>query len=205
MLRKISVFVSIIFHPVFFPIYVLLLTDLLAPYLLPGLDPQKKFRLFITVAINTIVFPILSLVIMKKLNFVKDIYLRDREERIIPFIALGMFYFWTFMVIRSLSIGDFITAAFLGASISAFAVFFFNLFFKISIHTAGAGYFVAFIFALALNANANLQWAVMTIIIFAGIVGSARWYLAEHTASEIFSGYFIGAFSQTIAFLIIKS
>ena len=202
--RRIALFFSFILHPVFFPVYALLLIDFFYPYLLPGMDKATKLKLFATVIINTIIFPALAIFLLKKLDFVKSVFMQSREDRIIPYVAAGIFYFWTFMVVRSLAVGDFITAVFLGSSLTVFAGFFFNLFFKISIHTLGAGAFVTLMFFLALTANVNLEIPLMFIIIFAGLAGSSRWYLTEHSPFEIFSGYLVGCLAQSIAFWIIK-
>ena len=194
---------STIFHPIFFPVYGLLFINWADVYKLAGLDETNKVKFFSIIILNTIIFPVITVVIMKRLGFVKNVFLRGREERIIPFITGGLFYFWTFMVVRSLSISTFITEIFLGASLVVFACFFLTLFFKISIHCAAAGGFMAIALFMTFSAPHNLEIPLMIIIILAGMIGSARWYLKEHVPFEIFSGYAVGFLSQLIAFKLI--
>ncbi|MDZ4844264.1 MAG: hypothetical protein SH857_01800 [Chitinophagales bacterium] len=199
MLKAIATFFSVLFHPLFFPTYAILFVNWVSPYQLAGLDQPSKLKLFATIILNTTFFPLMTVFIMKKLGMVKSIFLREREERIIPLIAIGMFYFWSFVVIKNLEINTFITTLFLGASIAVFACFFLNLFFKISIHTIGAGAFFAMALLLAFASSYNLEVPILVILIFAGLLGSSRWYLGEHGGVEIFSGYVVGFLSQMVA------
>ena len=203
MLKLIATFFSVLFHPLFFPTYAILFVNWVSPYQLAGLDKAAKLKLFVTIVLNTTFFPLMAVFIMKKLGMVKSIFLREREERIIPLIAIGMFYFWSFMVIKNLEINTFITALFLGASIAVFVCFFFNLFFKISIHTVGAGAFFAMVMLLAFASSYNLEVPILVILIFAGLLGSSRWYLGEHDGLEIFSGYAVGFLSQVVALKVV--
>ena len=107
------------------------------------------------------------------------------------------------MVIRKLAIDDFLTAALLGASLSVFMSFFFNLFFKIRLHTVGVGNFIAIGLLLALSSGFNLEIPLMLIIIIAGLVGSARIYLKAHRSGEVYSGYMVGIMGQLIAIMFI--
>lgn len=199
MLRVVASFFSVIFHPLFFPAYALLFINWASPYHLAGVDEENKLKLFIIIIMNTTFFPLLTVFIMRRLGMVESISLKDRQERIIPLVAISMFYFWAFMVIRKLEISPFINSLFLGASLAVFACFFFTLFFKISIHTVGAGAFFAIALLLAFGSSYNIDVPLLVILIFAGVVGSSRWYLAEHNGAEIFSGYAVGFMSQMIA------
>src|ERR1051325_10117813 len=168
--KTLANFLSTIFHPLFFPLYALLYIYCVDSYKVAGLDDHARKKFFAMVAVNTIIFPFLTVFIMRGLGFVNSILLRGRQERIIPFIASGMFYVWTFMVVRSIAVSDFITAVFLGATLSVFACFFFTLFFKISIHSAAAGGFIAIALALAFIAPHNLQNPLMAVIVIAGLM-----------------------------------
>lgn len=199
MLRFTANFFSVIFHPLFLPVYALLFVNWASPYQLAGTSVTKLLPIII---FSSTLLPLITIFLMKKLGMVKSVFLREREERIIPLAATGMFYFWSFMVIRKLELSALVTALFLGASIAVFVCFFFNLFFKISAHAAAAGAFAAMAFFLAAVSSYNLEIPLVFILIFAGVVGSSRWYLSEHNGMEIFSGYLAGFLSQAVAFRI---
>ena len=131
MLQQAANFVSVVFQPLLLPTYAIVFINWANPYLFAGIDPNDKMRLFVTIFVNTFIFPVVAIFIMRKLNFVKSFLLESREERIIPYIAISLFYFWCFMVIRKLGVDNFLTTVLLGSSLSVFMAFFFNLFFKI--------------------------------------------------------------------------
>jgi len=198
-----SKFFSFVFHPLLLPSYAFLFINYSYPYLLAGLKPDDKVKIFATLFINTFIFPVITIGIMRKLNFISSFHLRDREERVVPIIAISIFYFWTFMVIKNLDIGTFFSAIILGASLSVFMTFFFNLFFKISIHSVGAGNFVAVAILLAFNSRFNLELPLILSVIIAGILGSSRLFLKEHKPIEVYFGYAVGVLGQIFAFIIL--
>jgi len=199
-MKLIARFISIVFHPLLIPTYAFLFLNWVYPYLLFNLDVITKGRLLITVFINTFLFPVIALFIMRKLDFISSFNIPDKQERIIPYIAIMFFYFWTYMVVNSLGVGSLVSDIMLGSALSVFMVFFFNVFFKISAHAAAAGAFLGLAAFLSIDSIYNLEWPLMGIVVIAGIIGSSRLYLAAHTNFEIFAGYAVGILGQIISF-----
>ena len=200
MLTASSKIISIVFHPLLLTLYAFLFIWTFSPVHFAGINDELKLRLVVIVTLNTLLFPILSIFIMRRLGFVNSFYLKEREERIIPYIAISIFYFWTFMVVKKLALNPFFTSLTLGASLSVFMAFFFNLFTKISIHTTGAGNFIAIVLLLAFGSRFNLELPVMITLIAIGLIGSARLRLSAHTSSQVYFGYVIGIAGQLIAY-----
>ena len=70
-----------------------------------------------------------------------------------------------------------------------------TIFFKISVHAAGAGCMVGFLLSIALIfPEHNLMWALVTVVMLAGLIMSARLYLDEHTPVKVYSGFTLGLF-----------
>ena len=80
MFKRISTFFSVLFHPLFFPTYAMLFINWVSPYQLAGLDKAEKIKLFATVIINTILFPLIAVLIMRKLEVVKSIFLKENRK-----------------------------------------------------------------------------------------------------------------------------
>jgi membrane-associated phospholipid phosphatase len=199
-MRTTSTLFSVLFHPLLLPTYAFVFLNWAYPYLFFNLDIINKTRLFATIFINTFIFPMIALVIMKKLDFISSYQLPDRKERIIPYIAIIAFYFWTYLVVKNLGIGGFINDILFGVCISIFLLFFFNGFSKISAHTTASGAFVGLTFFLAFNSVYNIEIPLMIVIFLAGLVGASRLYLNAHSSFEIFSGYALGIIGQFISF-----
>lgn len=140
--------------------------------------------------------------------------MEDRQDRIGPLIVTGVFYIWAFRnMISNPDIPQPLTIFTLGTCIVLGLCFMINLFSKISLHTAGAGgmivvailiwkYFAPYGFAAG-SWVIHPSVIIASIIMIAGLVGSARLFLKAHNPSEITGGYFIGLAGQLIAFFIL--
>ncbi len=211
--------VSVLAHPLLVPTYGLLLLLGTNPYIFGVHSVEGEVRLLILVFFSTFLIPAFAVFMMRMLGLVSSIDLRDRHDRIGPYILTGMFYLW--LVINFLNNTDIpriYTAFMLGASISLFVAFFLNAFTKVSAHAVGMGGLLALMllamatfeldyFTLQFDGFEPLYLHVnvllMILILLAGLVGTARLYLEAHTPAELWPGYLIGLFGQLIAYNIV--
>ncbi len=210
---------SVVAHPLLVPTYALLILLGTNPYIFGVHTAAAKVPLVLLVFISTCVIPTFSVVMMRMLGLVKSVALRDRHDRIGPYVLTGTFYLW--LVINFLHNNDIprLYAAFmLGASISLFIAFFLNAFTKVSTHAVGMGGLLAIV--LLAMATYELDYFTLTIggwgpwyvhmnvilmiaILVSGLVGSARLYLRAHIPSQLWPGYLIGIFGQLVAYNIV--
>lgn len=195
-----SSMVSFVFHPLLMATYAFLFVDLFYPYQFMHLGPQQKSQLMATLVTNTLVFPLVVIFLMKRLKIVSSFELRTNKERILPFIAIMLFYFWTYLVVEKLGVGHYFTHIALGASLGIFLAFFINVFYKISIHAVGVGGFLGIALTLTMISTYNLLFPLLLVILIVGIVGSARLFLGAHTPREVITGYMVGLLGQMVAF-----
>ena len=200
MLKAFATAISYLFHPLLLPTYAFLLILLGNPYMFANLDQNVKARILATILLNTFFLPVIAVVLMRRLNFVSSLHLGTQQERYIPLIATGVFYFWSFLVFKKLPIDPFMVNMLLGASIAIAITFVINIFYKLSIHTVGAGYLLGIAVQLTAIATYDFSMILITIIIIAGLVGSARLYLTAHDQGEIYMGYFIGFVGMILAY-----
>ncbi|MDX2002355.1 MAG: hypothetical protein SFW35_07975 [Chitinophagales bacterium] len=199
-LHTLAVVISYVFHPLFMTLYIFFFIDKGYPFLFAHLGRVAYMQVVVVLVTNTVIYPLVTILLMKQLGFANSLQLRTQRERIIPYIAMSVFYFWTFMVIRNLAIGELFNKIMLGGAISIFMAFFLNNFYKISIHSVAAGNFVAVALVVTLLSNYNMEWAFASVMLLAGLIGSARLYLKAHRSRDIYSGYMIGVLSQMIAY-----
>lgn len=121
------------------------------------------------------------------------------KERLIPYITTGAFYIWAYVVFRKSGYPQVFDIIILGATITLFSIFMLNLFWKVSAHTGAMGCFIIITIALCTLSSGNVNYLVILVVLFAGIIGSSRLLLNAHNTSEIFVGYFIGILSQVVA------
>jgi hypothetical protein len=101
-------------------------------------------------------------------------------------------YYLTFHFTRSLPLPALLQAVLLGAAITVFSLLVISIFFRISLHAAGAAGLPGILLALTLRTGIDLYFVLLGAILLAGIVGFARLSLQAHKPVEIYSGYLAG-------------
>jgi len=83
---------SYLFHPLFLPLYIILFLLYLHPTAFTGFSDATKVRVIFIVIINLLFFPLLSVLLLKAVGFIDSIFLKTQKDRIIPYIASGIFF-----------------------------------------------------------------------------------------------------------------
>ena len=68
-----------------------------------------------------------------------------------------------------------------------------NVWWKISTHTAAIGGFAGSLLAFSILFAFNPLWWFCAILIIAGMVGSSRMILRQHSLSQVVAGFLVGA------------
>jgi hypothetical protein len=92
---------SYIFHPLFIPAIATWYLAFIQQGYFTGIAPREKLFIVIRVAYNTIFYPALTVLLLKSLGFIDSILLKTQRERIIPYVAANIFYFWMYLVFRN--------------------------------------------------------------------------------------------------------
>jgi membrane-associated phospholipid phosphatase len=169
----------------------------------------------IRVFATTFILPAFAIFLMHRLKLISSIEMTDKQERIGPFIATGIFYLWVFRsVLNDSNMPTAFLIAALGTTIGLFACFLINLFFKISLHATGSGGFVGMVlitmwlysygaFSMWLPfvgvCTVSINFILILSVFLAGAVGSARLVLGAHTSKELYAGFVLGLLCQYIA------
>jgi membrane-associated phospholipid phosphatase len=204
-LRTVAEVISHISHPLFLPILVtVLLVNAMPEYFI--LFKQNSIRyafdlLYIRVLFTTLFLPVFVVMLCRALGFVTSFQLRSQKDRIIPYIACTIFYFWTYFAFKRQGVSPpFFNAFFLGIFIAIVMGMVANTYVKISMHTIGWGGVVGFLLMLMIGMNMNISFALMVAFLITGIVGTARLILGAHTPAEIYTGFIMGILAQLIAY-----
>jgi hypothetical protein len=198
-LKTIANLLSIIFHPIILPTYAFLLIYWTNPLLFSNYNKADLGRIFLTVFINTFAFPLIAILLVWRLGFVKSLKMESQQERLVPFITCGALYIWTYIVFRKSGLPEILSVVILGATITLFASFLITIFRKVSIHASSMGCLFILTLALCLLSQGDYHILLMGIAIIGGIICSSRLLLGAHDTSEVSLGYFIGVMSQLVA------
>lgn len=193
---------SYVFHPLFIPFYVALFIVYVHPSYFTGVSSFNKTRVILSIGVNTIGFPMITVLLLKGVGFIDSIFLRTQKDRIIPYIASGIFYFWIYFVLRGQPGYPPVLVAFiLGVFLAASASLIVNIYNKISMHATGMGGLIG-IFLVIMQSNTMLMtWPLALALVIAGMVCTARMLVSDHTSSEIYIGFFTGLLAQLAAAL----
>jgi len=203
-LRVLAEIASYVFHPVFMPTVMALVVCYLNRVGFAGIDLKEKMQWIGIMALNTIFFPLIAILLMKALGFIESIKLKTTKDRIIPLIAIMICYFWAYRVFKSFNAPLVLKVLLLGNYWGIIVVFIVNIFSKISMHTSAAGGMIGILIVLMIIGHINFLIPFLIALVIAGIIGSARMVLQEHTPLEIWLGYAAGVIVQLGAYLYLK-
>ena len=195
---------SYVFHPLFIPTYVSAYLIFKYPYFFATFDDGQKMMKLLSLFITTAVFPAITVFLLWRLDFANSIFLRTQKERIIPYVASTIYFFWAWYVSRNqvsnpLPLVFFLLGLFLTASAALIA----NNYFKISMHAMGVGGGLAFMVLLGLSGTAAIGLPISIAAIITGCVCTARFIISDHYPGDVYMGLFLGALCQTVAWWVV--
>ena len=191
MLHRISYLLSVILHPILAITYIFIVIFSSNSFV-AFLPVKYKMMITIFVAINTILLPLLLLVLLKKLNLIHDYRLNNNRERVFPLAISVLPYIFTififtklqvpFVLIKILQVG--IYTLMISAAISYF--------WKISLHLTGIGGISGFLLASAFQGYQLAIPVFLLCIILSGFLASARLIKGDHNPAQVYAGFLTG-------------
>ncbi len=195
-LIRIAKIVSAVFSPFYLTLWVI--TCLLAynymkfaswGYRMPLM---AYLLLFAIVLFFTVLIPLTSIGVYRRLCKLTGWDMSRRRYRYIPYIITIVCYWFCMLFMRNMhapaSLHGIVMAAFAIQVVCAFI----NMFWKISVHMAGVGALVGFVIAFSLIFNFSPLWYLCVFLLVAGIVGTSRMVLRQHSLSQVVVGFLVG-------------
>ena len=192
---------SYIFHPIFIPLYVTWYLVFIHHSYFAGFGEKAKTWVMLRVALNMVFFPLVTVALLKGVGFIDSIFLRKQRDRIVPYMAAGIFFFWMYLVFRNQPdvpriLTSFTFGVFLSSSVALIA----NIYFKISMHAIGCGGMIGLMMAvLSNNVSSPFTLPLMAAIFITGIVCTSRLIVSDHTQKDIYLGLICGFICQLIS------
>ena len=181
---------SSIFRPQYFP-----LVGFLALFLftyLSLLPLSFKALIMIIVLMGTLLLPRLTIRIWRQTNGLKLHHLRLRKHRSFPYLVFLLFYAFTLHFLARFHLPFYMGGILVSSLMIQAACLLINIWWKVSVHSAGAGGIIGAVVAFSLLFNFNPVWWLSLCIIIAGLVGSSRMLLRQHTLWQVLAGTFLG-------------
>lgn len=204
-LRFVAHFFSVIFHPLFIPLYVISFLIFFHPSYFSGISDYYKFKVLLSMALNTLFFPAVAILLMKGLGFIDSVFLHTQQDRIGPYLSSMIFYFWAARVLFKFepqlapAMASFMTGVFLTTALALIA----NIFYKISMHAIGCGGLVGFFIIIMFSNTMLMTWPISIALLITGLVCTSRMLVSNHTQKEIYIGLLVGFICQFAAAIAI--
>jgi membrane-associated phospholipid phosphatase len=198
--EKAAKIISVIFHPLFMPVYAMIII-FSAPTLLGYLPFQVKRLLFLIVLVNNVLLPVSLLPFLKHWKIVSSWTIDTRRERVIPLVMTTILYSITAFMIYGFPVPVFLKSFILATFFVSLLVTVINFWWKISLHSAGAGALIAIVFILSFKMYSPLVWYLISSVVAGGLVLSSRLRLNFHNPQQVWFG-FLSGFLGLILFMM---
>ena len=198
--------ISYLLHPLFIPLYVGCFLMFVHPGYFVGYNTQQKVMLLIRIAYVMVFFPVVTVLLLKAIGFIESVMLHTQKDRIIPYIACGIYFFWAYLVFRNQpSIPGVLTAFTFAVFLSSSAALLANIYFKISMHAIGVGGLFGFFLLMLFNDTSfGITLPFMTVVFISGLVLTARLIVSDHIARDVYYGFLLGMVCQLAGALFIS-
>ena len=189
-LIRVARMVSAIFTPFSIPFLAFLILFLFS--YLSIMPIQYKLIVLGIVYCFTIMIPVLTIFIFKKINGFSAQELGERKKRYMPFFLTIISYVFCLLMMNRLNIPWYMSGIILAALIMMIVCVIVNLKWKLSEHMAGAGAVIGGLVAFSALFGYNPVWWLCLFILIAGVLGTARIILGHHTLGEVLGGFAVG-------------
>lgn len=183
--------ISVIFHPLLMPVYGMAII-FSAPTLFGYLPFSVKKLLFFIVLINNVILPLSLLPFFRYRNIISSWTIENRKERIIPLIITTLLYSATSFIFLHFPVPLFLKSFIFAAFFLSLLVTIISFWWKISIHSAGAGALTALVLILSIKMYSPLEWYLISVIFAAGLILSSRLKLNSHCPQQVWFGFLTG-------------
>lgn len=192
--------ISWLFHPLLVGLYITIYLVYINPEYFIGLSKWTKLQTIFIYILNSIFFPVISLLLCKALSFIQSFYLHTQKDRIVGYSITMIFFFWTFYVFKNKpDVPSIMAQVSLGVFLATIAAFIANIYIKVSMHAIGAGGLVSLFICILFAGNSVVVVPLAAAILIAGLIATARLLLSAHNSFDIGWGFVIGFLSQLLA------
>ena len=149
-----------------------------------------KLQVLTLVYLFTILLPTLMIHLYRRYQGWNLIELGHRERRMVPYAISIICYYTCVYVMQRLHMPHFMSNVVVAAL-------------KVSTHTAAIGGVGGALFAFSVYLMFNPVWWLCLVFLAAGLVGTSRMVLRQHTLGQVVGGFWIGFVCAAVAILFL--
>ena len=182
--------VSLVFTPFYLPIL-----GLIALFTLSYLRQMPwpyKLQVLIMVYLFTVLLPTVLIHLYRRYHGWTLIQLGNKERRMVPYVISILCYFACAYWMDYLHIPHFMSNIVTAALFIQIVCALINVWWKISAHMAAIGGVAGALFVFAEVFGFNPVWWHCLVFVLAGILGTSRMILRQHTLLQVVVGFLVG-------------
>lgn len=201
-MRLLAHIFSWVFLPLFMPTYGILISLFVPAYstsyhmsTLYFAPLPTKWALFTIFFMFSVVAPGVSFILLHRFKVISTIDIERQGERSLPLVIMLVYSLVLFFLLAYKAGDNYLPRYYYALPLSGVAItsifLIINRWIKISLHAAGAGILVGFLWVYTLGQNDfSFAW-LFSAIVAAGLTMSARLYLQKHRPIEVYTGFII--------------
>ena len=157
-----------------------------------------KFQVLILVYCFTILMPTVFIHLYRKYQGWSLLEMAYKERRVVPYVISILCYFLCVYQMDLLHIPHFMGTILSAAIFIQVACALINVWWKISTHTAAIGGVAGALFVFGEYFGFNPVWWLCIVFILAGLLGTSRMILRQHTLLQVVAGFFVGVVCSVV-------
>ena len=151
-----------------------------------------KLQVLTLVYFFTILLPTVLIHMYRKYQGWNLIELGHKERRMVPYVISILCYFFCVYIMDMLHIPHFMGTIVSAALAIQIVCALINVWWKISTHTSAIGGVAGALFVFGEFFGFNPVWWLCLVLVLAGILGTARMILRQHSLSQVVAGFLVG-------------
>lgn len=191
---------SVLFTPFYLPILGLLILFIFS--YLSLLPLTYKLFLLLMFYMFTVFLPTALIRFYRRYQGWTLIELGSRERRAIPYVISIFSYLLCYYIMAATHVPHFMGSILIAALVIQVACAIINLFIKISTHTAAIGGVTGALLAFSVIFSFNPVWWLCIVLLLAGMVGTSRMILRQHSLRQVVLGYLAGVACSFVSVLL---
>ena len=195
LMRTGSQILSVLLHPLWMPTLTIVLCFAIDPYMSYGFTKEGLLMVYGMVFAMTALFPLTSILLMRRTGLVHDMTMPTRQERIPAYLSTLVYYGMCYYLLRTRLDDPVTLGIFFGATLVLLLVLLITLRWKISAHMAGIGGLIGALLAVMVMDDREAPLLMCGLFLLAGALGTARLVASDHTPAQVYAGAILGCTS----------
>ena len=162
-----------------------------------------KFYVLAVVYFFTILLPSLLIHLYRRYQGWSLIEMGSKERRMVPYIISILCYFSCIYFMERIHIPHFMGSILSAALLVQISCAVINVWWKISTHTAAIGGVAGALVVFSVIFGFNPVWWLCLVLVIAGILGTSRMILRQHTLLQVVVGFLVGLVCALVGMLFL--